>query len=156
MSMSIRFLGAARNVTGSKYLLRCGSSSILVDCGLYQERELRGRNWEPLDNCTKEFEDPLWTQGRRQAAGTGHGGADFFVLRAFLDSVRSGGPAPIDAYDAAAWSSIIPLSAKSIAEGNRPQEIPDFTKGKWEARRTRNLLPSGRGRESQVGYASDR
>ncbi len=41
---------------------------------------------------------------------------------------------PIDVYDAAAWSSIIPLSAKSLAEGSRRLEIPDFTQGKWQAR----------------------
>jgi hypothetical protein len=56
-------------------------------------------------------------------------------VQEFLDSVRAGGPPPIDAADAAAWSVIIPLSAKSIAEGGAPQEIPDFTKGKWETRR---------------------
>lgn len=101
----------------------------------------KGYGWEPLGNYSKEFEDPLWTRGRQQAAGSGHGGADFFVLGAFFDSVRaptegsSGGPPPIDAYDAAAWSSIIPLSAKSLAEGSRPQEIPDFTRGKWQTRR---------------------
>jgi hypothetical protein len=25
-----------------------------------------------------------------------------------------------------------PLSGKSIAEGNMPQQFPDFTKGKWK------------------------
>ena len=96
----------------------------------------KGRRWEPLaEDYAKEFEDPLWTRGREQAAGSGHGGADFFVLGAFLKCVQSGTPPPIDAYDAAAWSSIIPLSAKSLAEGSRPQEIPDFTRGKWQTRK---------------------
>jgi len=34
----LTFLGAAQNVTGSRYLLEAGGSRILVDCGLYQER----------------------------------------------------------------------------------------------------------------------
>ena len=34
-----------------------------------------------------------------------------------------------------AWSAIIPLSAKSLAEGGAPQKIPDFTKGKWQSRK---------------------
>jgi metallo-beta-lactamase family protein len=43
------FLGAARTVTGSKYLLDHGASRILVDCGLFQGlKELRLRNWESL------------------------------------------------------------------------------------------------------------
>ena len=67
-----------------------------------------------------------------KAKDSGHGGADFFVVYDFLETVRNGGPAPVDVYDAAAWSSIIPLSGKSIAEGGTVQEIPDFTNGKWK------------------------
>ncbi len=44
----LRFLGAAQNVTGSRYLLEAKNSRILLDCGLYQERELRLRNWDPF------------------------------------------------------------------------------------------------------------
>ena len=46
---SLTFLGAARTVTGSKYLLEVNSTRILVDCGMFQGlKELRERNWEPL------------------------------------------------------------------------------------------------------------
>ncbi|MCK5393739.1 MAG: MBL fold metallo-hydrolase, partial [Candidatus Omnitrophica bacterium] len=44
--MKIQFLGAAQNVTGSRFILETKCSRILIDCGLYQERELRNRNWE--------------------------------------------------------------------------------------------------------------
>jgi metallo-beta-lactamase family protein len=47
--MRIRFLGATGTVTGSRYLLTAGSSSILVDCGLFQGyKQLRLRNWDPM------------------------------------------------------------------------------------------------------------
>ncbi len=46
MRIKLKFLGAARNVTGSCYCLEANGIRILVDCGLYQERELKGRNWE--------------------------------------------------------------------------------------------------------------
>ncbi len=94
-----------------------------------------GRKWELQDTYAKEFEHPLWTNLAEKAEGSGHGGADFFVVYDFLETVRNGGPAPVDVYDAAAWSSIIPLSGKSIAEGGTVQEIPDFTEGQWETAR---------------------
>ncbi len=47
--MEITFLGATGTVTGSKYLLRTGSCTVLVDCGLFQGyKQLRLRNWAPL------------------------------------------------------------------------------------------------------------
>jgi metallo-beta-lactamase family protein len=45
---SIQFLGATGNVTGSRFLLKACGKNILIDCGLYQERDLRDRNWDPF------------------------------------------------------------------------------------------------------------
>jgi metallo-beta-lactamase family protein len=46
---SLTFLGAARTVTGSKYLLEVNDRRVLVDCGLFQGlKPLRERNWQPL------------------------------------------------------------------------------------------------------------
>lgn len=46
---TLTFLGAARTVTGSKYLLEIGGVRLLVDCGLFQGlKELRQRNWASL------------------------------------------------------------------------------------------------------------
>jgi len=42
----LSFLGAARQVTGSSYLLESGPSRVLVDCGLHQERPFQARNWD--------------------------------------------------------------------------------------------------------------
>ena len=44
----MNFLGAAQNVTGSAYFLEANGVRLLVDCGLYQERELLARNWDPF------------------------------------------------------------------------------------------------------------
>jgi metallo-beta-lactamase family protein len=45
----LTFLGAARTVTGSKYLLTHGKAVVLFDCGLFQGlKELRLRNWQDL------------------------------------------------------------------------------------------------------------
>ena len=48
MDAELTFLGAAGNVTGSCTLVRLGKHRILIDCGLFQERDLKSRNWEPF------------------------------------------------------------------------------------------------------------
>ena len=52
---TLTFMGAAGTVTGSKFLLRSGRASMLVDCGLFQGiKEHRLRNWDrpPFDPTT--------------------------------------------------------------------------------------------------------
>lgn len=46
--IQLKFLGAASQVTGSCFLLTANGLNLLVDCGLYQEREFQTRNWEPF------------------------------------------------------------------------------------------------------------
>jgi metallo-beta-lactamase family protein len=49
VTATLRFLGAAGTVTGSKHLLDAGTGRVMVDCGLFQgTRELRDRNWRHL------------------------------------------------------------------------------------------------------------
>ncbi|MBU3686771.1 MAG: MBL fold metallo-hydrolase [Mycobacterium sp.] len=49
VNLTLRCLGAASTVTGSKHLLEGGGRRILVDCGLYQGvKNLRELNWDPL------------------------------------------------------------------------------------------------------------
>ena len=47
----LTFLGGAGTVTGSRFLVETASSTVLVDCGLFQGlKKLRLRNWEPFDH----------------------------------------------------------------------------------------------------------
>ena len=46
-TLQLSFFGACRQVTGSCYLLETGDIRILIDCGLYQERNFLVRNWKP-------------------------------------------------------------------------------------------------------------
>ena len=50
---TLTFLGAARTVTGSKYLLEHDGVRVLVDCGLFQGlKALRERNWEEIGRAS--------------------------------------------------------------------------------------------------------
>lgn len=54
---SLRFLGAAGTVTGSKHLVDTGTSQVLLDCGLFQGiKALRERNWQPPPIAPGDFE----------------------------------------------------------------------------------------------------
>jgi metallo-beta-lactamase family protein len=46
--MKLHFLGANRQVTGSRYCLETSRSRVLIDCGMFQERQFSARNWHEL------------------------------------------------------------------------------------------------------------
>ena len=68
---------------------------------------------------------------------------DYVELRDFVDRFKAGKEMLCDVYDAASWMVITPLSEKSIKENGAPQEIPDFTRGKWKERESKDVLAFG-------------
>lgn len=48
MNLALAFHGATQNVTGSRFLIEANGARVLVDCGLYQERDYKSRNWDPF------------------------------------------------------------------------------------------------------------
>ena len=64
--------------------------------------------WEPADPWLEEYDHPLWKQMAHRATGAGHGGMDFFVIHAFIESIKRQINTPLDVYDAATWSAISP------------------------------------------------
>lgn len=59
--MKIKFLGATRQVTGSGYFLEAGGLKILVDCGLFQERDFAFRNWQAFPIAPDQIDYVLLT-----------------------------------------------------------------------------------------------
>lgn len=106
-----------------------------VNKGIYVEGESKPHQWDPADKWLEKYDHPLWKKYGNDAQGAGHGGMDFFVIHAFIESVKRNLPTPLDVYDAAAWSAITPLSEQSIELGNATVEFPDFTSGKWMHRK---------------------
>ncbi|TXD53127.1 MULTISPECIES: Gfo/Idh/MocA family protein [unclassified Polaribacter] len=96
--------------------------------------------WDDADKWLKKYDHPLWKKYGDLASGAGHGGMDFFVLHAFVESAKQNIAPPMDAYDAAAWSAITPLSEASIENNGEPQDFPDFTRGNWVKRTPYNWI----------------
>jgi metallo-beta-lactamase family protein len=69
VDINLSFLGAARNVTGSRYLVEANHARILIDCGLYQEREFQHRNWEPFQVPPQELDAVLLTHAHLDHCG---------------------------------------------------------------------------------------
>lgn len=90
--------------------------------------------WKNADKYAETYDNALWKHNSAGMLASGHGGMDYLVLRAMLSAARGESYPAIDVYDAAAWMSITALSEQSIANGNVPVEIPDFTNGKYKNR----------------------
>lgn len=69
LHIKLSFLGAARNVTGSRYLLEANNVRLLVDCGLFQEREFRSRNWDPFPIPPRTLDAVLLTHAHLDHCG---------------------------------------------------------------------------------------
>jgi len=68
--VQLQFLGATGTVTGSKYLVRGGRGTVLVDCGLFQGlKQLRLRNWEPLPIEPKSIDAVVLTHAHIDHSG---------------------------------------------------------------------------------------
>ncbi len=88
--------------------------------------------WDDFEKFAVEFEHPLWKAIAAKGEGRGHGGMDYIEDYRLIESLHKGEPLDQDVYDAAAWSSMVGASCRSVAEKGRPVAIPDFTRGKWK------------------------
>ncbi|MFT3720109.1 MBL fold metallo-hydrolase RNA specificity domain-containing protein [Pseudorhodoferax sp.] len=68
--LSLTCLGAAGTVTGSKHLLTCGDTRILVDCGLFQGlKNLRELNWQRLPVDPRDIDAVVLTHAHLDHCG---------------------------------------------------------------------------------------
>ena len=79
-----------------------------------------------------KYEHPLSKYiGERAKAIGGHGGMDFIMDWRLIYCLQKGYPLDQTVYDAAAWSSIVELSERSVMNKGNTMDIPDFTRGAW-------------------------
>lgn len=115
-----------------------GTKGIWMDINqsIYIEgKSEKPHTWEDTKAWFEKYDHPLWKKYGSDAAGAGHGGMDWFVLNAFVESVKRKIPTPQDVYDAVTWSAITPLSETSIRLGGETVDFPDFTQGQWMYRK---------------------
>lgn len=67
--MKLHFLGANRQVTGSRYALTVAGREILIDCGLFQERKYLSRNWESCPRSASHLAALLLTHAHLDHCG---------------------------------------------------------------------------------------
>ncbi|MDD6276499.1 MAG: Gfo/Idh/MocA family oxidoreductase [Clostridia bacterium] len=116
--------------------------------GMYEEeRDMLVVDGEKPDNsdhthidkliAEKKYDDEylpeIWKNTTEEMLSAGHGGMDWFVLRAWIDCVKSGTLPPIDVYDAVTWMVVSALSEESLRSG-KSVDFPDFTNGKYKNR----------------------
>lgn len=100
---------------------------------IYLEGRSPEDRWETLDRYYDEFEHPLWKSDRVKNATNGHGGMDFLEDWRLIACLRAGLPTDQNVYDAAAWSCLVDLTERSVTARSRPQDVPDFTRGRWQS-----------------------
>jgi len=114
-------------VQGTKGIWMVDNNSIYIE-----GTSPKSHRWESDEAYLKKYDHPLWKKFEDQAAGSGHGGMDFFIVRALVESLKRDVSPPIDVYDSVSMSVVSPLSEQSIKNGSASVQIPDFTRGKWK------------------------
>lgn len=112
-------------VQGTKGLWMDVNGSVHIEGVSEPHRRDKQQSW------FEKYDHPLWKRYENDAAGAGHGGMDWFLINAFVESAKKNEAPPIDVYDAATMLSITTLSEKSITMGSAPMTFPDFTNGRW-------------------------
>src|SRR5947207_2722205 len=99
---------------------------------VYIEGRSKSDEWDPADEYLAELDHPLWKQMEERSRRAGHGGMDYLEDYRLIKCLREGLPTDMNVYDAVSLSVVTPLSEWSVANGSRPVEFPDFTRGRWK------------------------
>jgi predicted dehydrogenase len=84
------------------------------------------REWQSLWDHAGDHMPDEWRAATPQALAAGHGGSDYFCVRAFARAVLDGRPVPIDVYRAMDYTVPGLVSEQSIAQDGAPLPVPDF------------------------------
>lgn len=120
----------------SRIHLISGTKATAQKYPLPEKLALEDGNWlseEKYEEVKKQYSPAIIEKiGGMALKVGGHGGMDFMMDWRLIDCLRNGLAVDIDAYDAATWSVVAPLSEWSVAHHSAPIEVPDFTRGGWK------------------------
>ncbi|MBR1872974.1 MAG: Gfo/Idh/MocA family oxidoreductase [Bacteroidales bacterium] len=123
--------GYAGKYPVEQYCLRAEGAQNVDYQSLDGEKVYEG---EELQALQAKYPNPILTPELEALAKKvgGHGGMDFIMDYRLVYCLRNGLPLDMDVYDMAEWCCLGELSRMSIAGGNAPVEVPDFTRGAWQ------------------------
>ena len=111
----------------------CGTEGQIENLrGMGSKVMLRYNNWSKPEGMEEiNCYEPSWNDKDEEfIKSSGHGGGDYLTARMFVDCIKAGKQPehPFNIYRAIDMSSVAILSHRSMLEGGKPYDIPDFTK----------------------------
>lgn len=111
----------------------CGTDGSIENVrGLDNKVVLHYNDWTKPEGAEEvNYYSPGWNDKDEELIiKTGHGGADFITARMFIECIRENKQPehPFNLHSAVAMSSVAILAHRSVLEGGKPYDIPDFTK----------------------------
>ena len=109
----------------------CGTEGQVENVrGMQSKVMLRYNSWSlPEGAQVEQLYTPQWNDpDEALIEQAGHEGGDFVITRMFIECIREGKKPqfPFDVYSAVAMASVGILAHRSVLEGGKPYDIPDF------------------------------
>lgn len=122
---------------GNWYRVSCSDGGVETVRGDEKSLRLTYHSWTvPAGEETSKTYEAQWESDADKANKNGHGGGDYWVVKKFIDSVKTGKNNFFNVYRATAMSAVAILGWRSVLNNSKRYTIPDFTKEKdrvkWE------------------------
>ena len=108
----------------------CGTEGQIENLRGTNKVMLRYNGWSIPEGCEKiNMYEPKWNDKDEELiVNSGHGGGDYRTARMFVECICQGKQPehPFDVYSAVNMSSVAILAHRSMLEGGKPYDIPDF------------------------------
>ncbi len=111
----------------------CGTEGQIENLrGMGDQVMLRYNAWSKPENMEEvNLYTPKWNDKDEEIIKrSGHGGGDYLTARSFVECIKAKKQPehPFDIYSAVKMSSVAILAHRSMLEGGKPYDIPDFKK----------------------------